>query len=118
MKLTAHVELLELGERYASTTETGEDLDGEAVQGEPAVVHLWPSGRVLGTPAPQGEVSGLELGADAELDHSLATGGVKGISDSEVPFALQVVARISAVSTTICRVVLATQEAEGRVCEF
>lgn len=41
---------------------------------------------------PAGEVSGLEGGADATLDHSLASGGVH-VSDSEVPFEVQVLAR-------------------------
>lgn len=41
---------------------------------------------------PAGEESGLEGGADATLDHSLATGGVH-VNDSDVPFAVQVLAR-------------------------
>jgi hypothetical protein len=75
--------------RYDSTTETGEVLSDEGGQDETATVHLWPSGRVLGTPAPQGEGDGLEIGADADLDRTLATGGVKGISDSEIPYSVQ-----------------------------
>lgn len=42
---------------------------------------------------PAGEESGLEGGADATLDHLLATGGVRGLSDSEVPYGVQVLAR-------------------------
>lgn len=80
-------------ERYDSTTETGEVLGDEIPQGEVPTIHLWPSGRVLGTPVTRREGVDLELGADAELDRTLASGGVKGISDSEVPYSVQSMAR-------------------------
>lgn len=80
--------------RYEETTETGEVLGDEIAQDETATVHLWPSGRVVGTRSePQREGDGLELGADAELDRTLASGGLKGISDSEVPYEVQNIAR-------------------------
>lgn len=80
-------------ERYESTTDDGEVQSDEVRLDEPATVHLWPSGRVLGTPAPQGQGADRELGGDADLDRTLASGGVKGISDSEVPYWGQVIAR-------------------------
>lgn len=78
-------------ERFASTVDAG-DVENE-VETETANVHLWPSGRVLGTPAPQSEGDGFELRADAELDRALGSGGIKGLSDSDVPYSVQVMAR-------------------------